>query len=120
MRTAKCSACGALAVLVLAGCGSEPSEPRGPSGPMLNEVFGEPGSAELELGVNTCNQNPRAEVEETVTEVRISMVADEIDGDGAGDCSDGTRVTLDEPLRDREVIDNATGESVEVLSPDST
>ncbi|MGC1208814.1 MAG: hypothetical protein WA880_12745 [Ornithinimicrobium sp.] len=94
------------------------------SEPIVQNVHGEPDSAELDLGVNTCNQNPRAEAEraeaeETDAEVRITIVADEIDGNGRDACADDTRVTLDEPLGDREVIDEAMGESVQVLTPES-
>ncbi|MGB3859985.1 MAG: hypothetical protein WA912_12100 [Ornithinimicrobium sp.] len=88
---------------------------------MLFEVMGEPGSKKIGAGVNTCNKNPRAEVVETETEVRIAIVFETREGDtGSGDCADGVDIVLQEPLGTRSVIDDATGKEVELLEPGST
>ena len=105
-----------LVACLLAGCSSEqsisdspetttvPEQTTTPAGEaMLFEVMGEPGSKKIGAGVNTCNKNPRAEVVETETEVRIAIVFETREGDtGSGDCADGVDIVLQEPLRSEE------------------
>lgn len=124
----------ALVACLLAGCSSEQSisdssetttaadQPTTSAyEAMLFEVFGEPDSRKVELGVNTCNKNPQAEVVATEAEVRIAIVFETREGDtGSGDCADSVKIVLDEPLGSRTVIDDATGEEVKILEPGST
>jgi hypothetical protein len=110
-RRGAVSATVALAVaLMLAGCfGGER---------MISTVHGQAESPRLELGVNSCNRNPRATVEESDTEVRISITIDEETGNGGGDCADHAVVTLSRPLGDRSVIDASSGETLTVQLPE--
>jgi len=95
-----------LGVLLVAGCGAD--------APSVMIVYGDPESTRLEVSVNTCNRNPSVDAEETSEEVRLTVTADEPSGDGENDCADGDDVTLEAPLGDRIVIDDSTGEQVEV------
>jgi hypothetical protein len=97
---------GLLGVLLVAGCGAD--------APSIIIVYGDPESTRLEVSVNTCNKHPVVEAEETTQEVRLTVTADEPSGDGEGDCADGDDVTLEAPLGDRIVVDDSTGEQVEV------
>lgn len=97
-----------LAVLLLAGCGTD--------APRVLAVYGVPESTALEVGVDTCNRNPVVDAEETTEEVRLRVTADEPSGDGAEDCRDSVRLTLEAPLGDRVVVDDSTGEQVPVTA----
>jgi hypothetical protein len=88
------------------GCGSDP--------PTIDIVYGDPESTHLWVSVNTCNRNPSVEAEETAEEVRLTATADEPSGDGEDDCLDSDDLTLETPLGDRIVVDDSTGEQVEV------
>lgn len=100
-------ALGCLLLLVaLSGCSAE--------APTIYMVYGDPESTRLEVSVNTCNRNPKVEAEETTDEVRLFTTADEPSGDGQDDCMDGDDLRLETPLGDRVVVDDATGEEVEV------
>lgn len=96
----------ALALLMLAGCGADE--------PAVVTVYGDPESTRLEVSVDTCNRNPVVTVEETSDEVHLTVAADEPSGDGVDDCMDGAVVSLDAPLGDRTVVDDSTGERVDV------
>jgi len=91
--------------LALAGCSSERE-----TGTVL-EVYGDPGSARLELSIDSCNQGPEAEVHETTTEVSLDVTVNDA-GSSSDDCLDNVTVTLAEPLGDRRVI--ANGEHIAV------
>ena len=97
---------GLLGVLLVAGCGAD--------APSIIIVYGDPESTRLEVSVNTCNKHPVVEAEETKQEVRLTVTVDKPSGEGEGDCADGDDVTLEAPLGDRIVVDNSTGEQVEV------
>lgn len=111
MTHIRLAAVAAIVVLILSGCAAKP---------MIFEVKGESGSHELSFGVNTCNRNPRAIVTETPDKVRIAIEADPVNGNGEAECADSVQVVLSEPLGDRAVIDDATGDALEILDPDST
>jgi hypothetical protein len=81
----------------------------------IGGVNGEPSSSSLFLGLNTCDADLSAEVEETAEEVRIRVHAE---NNTTGDCLDGMRVTLDDALGNRRVIDDRTGEELDVTPPD--
>jgi hypothetical protein len=93
--------------LPLAACGSETL--------VVNEIYGDPTSTQLEMGVSTCNRDPWVEIEETSDEVRLTVHAEETSDTGSGDCQDGVKVTLEAPLGTRTVVDTATDEALEVL-----
>jgi Domain of unknown function (DUF4352) len=80
----------------------------------IRSVTGEPLSRLLSFGINTCNADLSAEVEETAEEVRIRVHAE---NNTTGDCADSMRVTLDDDLGHRRVIDDRTGEELRVGSP---
>jgi Domain of unknown function (DUF4352) len=79
----------------------------------IGGVSGEPLSRTLSFGLNTCNADLSADVEETAEEVRIRVHAE---NNTTGDCADGMRVTLDDDLGNRRVIDDRTGEELRVSS----
>ena len=81
----------------------------------VRSVNGEPSSRLLGLGIATCNADLSADVEETAEEVRIRVHAE---NDTRNDCRDFIRVTLDDALGDRSVIDERTGEELRVMPPD--
>lgn len=70
---------------------------------------------DLSFAVDSCNQNPTAEVDEDDTTVTITAYAPPRGGD---DCADGLVVHLEQPLGDRMVFDGATGMTVTVRRPD--
>lgn len=72
------------------------------------------GGTRLTITVATCSGNPEvAEVAETATEVRVRVISDEESGDSLG-CAQALVVPLDEPLDDRALIDDSTGDTVSV------
>lgn len=95
-----------LGVLPMAGCGGD--------APSIVIVYGNPDSSRIEVGVDVCNRNPSVNAEETTEEVRLTATADELSGDGEDDCRDSVDLTLKAPLGDRIVVDDSTGEQVEV------
>ncbi len=102
----------AASVVLLGGCGlSDLIDDE----PMIIEVFADPRSPRLEVSVNTCNQNPIVLMDESATRIVVTVEADEVEGSGRNDCRDGVEATLAQPLGDREIIDAATGEAVDVL-----
>lgn len=93
-------------MLLVAGCGGD--------APSIVIVYGNPDSSRIEVGVDVCNRNPSVNAEETTEEVRLTATADELSGDGEDDCRDSVDLTLKAPLGDRIVVDDSTGEQVEV------
>ena len=81
-------------------------------------AYGDAASTRLELNVASCNENPTAEVVESDTEVRVHVTSGRRLGRNAGDCADGVVVTLEAPLGRRTVIDQSTGQAVEVSPAD--
>jgi hypothetical protein len=82
----------------------------------IRGVDGEPSWRLLGLGINTCNADLSADVEETAEEVRIRVHAE---NNTTADWADGMRVALDDDaLGNRRVIDDHTGEELRVTSPD--
>ncbi|WP_345459049.1 hypothetical protein [Nocardioides marinquilinus] len=97
---------GALA-FVASGCSSTVS---------IIEARGEAGSATVRLVVASCHQDPVAEVEETGTEIRISIKPQR--GGNGDECADALTVTLDEPVGDRALVDGDTGGRVRLKPPE--
>ena len=75
---------------------------------------GDAASTRLELTIDSCNENPTAEVEESAAEVRVRVTSGRWLGRDADDCADGTEVILKTPLGTRRIIDDSTGEVVEL------
>ena len=81
-------------------------------------AYGDPASTRLELNVASCNENPTAEVVESDTEVGVQVTSGRWFGRNADDCADGVVVTLNAPLGARTVVDQSTGQGVEVSPAD--
>ena len=92
--------------LVFGGCSGD--------APHVTEAYGDPGSTDLALGISTCNRHPKVTAIESGDEVRLKVTADKASGGGADACQDGAHVTLKQPLDDRRVVDDATGEVIDV------
>lgn len=82
-----------------------------------------PGSgrtgAVLLLAVDSCAGDPEAAVDESPVEVRVEVVASVPRGTGPS-CADAVEVTLDAPLGDRRLVDDRTGNQVELLGEPAT
>ena len=81
-------------------------------------VHGAPTSTELQLNVNSCNENLATDVSESATEVRVRVMSDRKLGRSGGDCADSVTVNLSEPLGTRRVVDDSSGEVVQVQEPE--
>jgi hypothetical protein len=81
-------------------------------------AYGDPASTRLEVNVASCNENPTAEVVESDTEVRVQVTSGRWLGRNADDCADGVVVTLNAPLGTRTVVDETSGQTVEVSPGD--
>jgi hypothetical protein len=79
----------------------------------ITGVYVRSDGRQLEVGVGTCNQDPQVTVVETEGEVRLSS-NEVLPRGGSNDCLDHDNVTLDSPLGDRIVIDEASGDEVRV------
>jgi hypothetical protein len=76
-------------------------------------------STRLDVGVGTCNQDPQVTAVETADEVRLSSNEEFPRGDSDA-CADYDVVALIRPLGDRTVIDEATGDVVDVRHGDQS
>jgi len=95
-------------VLLLAACSSRPE--------VDNWALLRPDGVTIHFGVDTCNAELSAEVVESPAQVVVTITAQK---DTTDDCRDQLVVVLAEPLRDRELINGATGKAFEVRSADS-
>lgn len=104
------------AALLLAGCG-DVSPDVGPDyvAAEVVQVYGRSDSMRLELSVGSCNKQPRANVVETSTEVRVAATAERPGKGGEGDCLDSVIVELQESLGSRPVVDDSSGEVLPML-----
>lgn len=105
-----------VGVAMVCGCGAAGDE-EFPTNPVVFEVYGQADSDTLELGVGSCNKNPRAEVNETGTSVRITVVVDAPATDRREDCRDSFHIQLHNVLGDRRVYDDVRETELEVLPP---
>ena len=103
-----------VVLYVMAAPTGFPSRTFGSPDAEISVVYVVPGTTELEVEVDTCNQDPHVTARETANEVRLRS-NEKVPRGASGGCADGDRVTLDRPLGDRIVIDEATGKAVEVL-----
>lgn len=92
--------------IVTAACSLFPKEADITSASLEGE-----GSTQLALGLDTCNADLSAEVDETEHEIVISVTAR---NDSPDDCADQLIVDLTEPLGTRSVVDASDGEDVSV------
>jgi hypothetical protein len=82
----------------------------------IREIAGEPGSAVVGIGVASCNQEPRVEVNETQSQVRLSAFIHRPGLlEARGDCRDQASVTLESPLNRRQVVDTSSGDVLPLL-----
>lgn len=79
---------------------------------LINAAYGAPDSRLLELAIDSCNQDPQATVEESTSEVRVTVSLSGVDAGLA--CQDSVKVELSAPLAGRRVIDAVSGEAVPV------
>ncbi|MFK5581955.1 hypothetical protein [Serinicoccus sp. LYQ131] len=87
--------------------------------PAIVEVWGTADGQELDVGVGTCEGNPTVTAVGTADEVRLSAsMARSFSPFATTDCGTLRTVTLEEPLGDRQVVNDATGEQLEVLGSD--
>lgn len=105
-RSAGAIAVAACVLLAAAGCDGRSRS--------VFAAYGDPASTRLELNVASCNENPTAEVVESDTEVRVQVTSGRWLGRNADDCADGVVVTLKSPLGSRALVDESTGQAVEV------
>jgi hypothetical protein len=69
----------------------------------------------LRLVVGSCNADLSAQIEESPSRVTVTVTARNNTGD---DCADGLVVHLDQPLGERQLLDEVTGEVVPVQPAD--
>lgn len=67
------------------------------------------GEAQLALGVNTCNADLRAGIDETEDEIVITVTAR---NNSSNDRADQLIVDLAEPIGDRSVVDGSDGQEL--------
>lgn len=71
--------------------------------------------SQLMLTVGTCGGDPElSKLEETATQVDVEVVSTVPRFRGSNDCLDVVEVTLPQPLGQRQVVDLATGQVVDV------
>ena len=78
------------------------------------DVRATPDALRLDLSLATCNAEHRHAVEETATEVRITVEHRHATRD---DCADAILVALRQPLGSRAVIDDRTDAAIPVVGP---
>lgn len=109
-----------LAVLLgLAGCsrgagGPAPAVMTAPDdGQLINAAYGASDSRHLELAISSCNRDPQTVVEESGSEIRVTVCLAGVDS--GHDCQDSVKVELAAPLDERRIIDAVSGATVPVL-----
>jgi hypothetical protein len=93
----------ALAAVVLSACST--------TGAHIVEASATADGRTLNLIVGSCNADLTAEVEESPSQVTVTVTARD---DTSDDCLDGLIVHLDQPLTDRQLLDGVTGDAVSV------
>jgi hypothetical protein len=98
----------AVAVVFAGGACSSETHPR------VTRAYGTTTSTELTLNIDSCHQHPKVDADESASEIRLTVTAD---ADNSDDCGDIARVTLDDPVGERSIIDTATGEPLDLVTP---
>jgi hypothetical protein len=93
----------ALAAVVLSACSTTRAH--------IVEASARADGRTLNLTVGSCNADLTAEVEESPTQVTVTVIARD---DTSDDCLDGLVVHLDHPLGHRQLLDGVTGDLVSV------
>jgi hypothetical protein len=88
----------ALAAVVLSACST--------TGAHIVEASARADGRTLNLTVGSCNADLTAVVEESPSQVTVTVTARD---DTSDDCLDGLIVHLDHPLGDRQLLDGVTG-----------
>lgn len=110
---------GVVLLFAITACGSaddNPVEMEGPRGPreaaiVLAEL--DDDERTLVISFDACDaDNNDATVSESTDTVTVTVVTD--DPPGGPSCADGLRITLDEALGSRNLIDGSTGEVLDV------
>ncbi len=77
------------------------------------------GVDRLSLGVQSCNGEPAAEVDETASTVTVTVTATPAGPGGTQAlCRDSVVIPLRNPLGDRTLVDGSSGDSVQVALPE--
>jgi len=97
----------ALAAVVLSACST--------TGAHIVEASARADGRTLNLTVGSCNADLTAEVEESPSQVTVTVTARD---DTSDDCLDGLVVHLDHPLGHRQLFDGVTGDVVSVRHAD--
>lgn len=84
----------------------------------ISEVTAQAESSELSVGIDSCNLNPIVDVVESTTEVRLEARVGRSFLSSEDDCRDSVKVTLDNPLGSRTVIDESSDKAVPITPPD--
>ncbi len=74
-------------------------------------------SRQLTLGVDSCGDELEVDVKEELEAVHVLITRRAGPGDGENACRDTVRVKLKSPLGERTVVDDSTGEQVQVGEP---
>lgn len=117
----------ALACLALAACGSSATDPADSAldvASTTTAAASENGRQRVGLartvdvssdgltlfvGVNSCNGDPSAEVDQETDSITIAVESYVPPGDDQDGCADEVIVSLDEPLGERRIVDEVTG-----------
>ena len=103
----------ALAAVALTACADAGS--RQPV-PLFGEAFATSrNAAELNIGVASCNGDPTFELTETDQTITIA-VESWIPGGDSADCLDSITAKLDQPIGDRSIVDEVSGQTVELVT----
>ena len=97
----------ALAAVVLSACST--------TGAHIVEASAREEAVRLNLTVGSCNGDLTTEVEESPSQVTVTVTARDDTND---DCLDGLIVHLNQPLGDRQLLDGVTGDVVSVRHAD--
>ena len=81
--------------------------------PEISEAYLSADGKTIDLGVNSCNDDLSVQVIESETTVEVTVTAKNDTNDA---CSDAIKITLEQPMGDRLLIDGSTGETLRVLT----
>ena len=80
----------------------------------FREAYARPGDRAILVHPSTCNADLESQVEESTTEIVITVLARNQTGD---DCLDSVIIDLDDVLGTRSLIDGSSGTPVDVQDP---
>lgn len=70
----------------------------------------------ITAAVDSCNRSPELSIEETATTITVTATIQSSTFSDSDDCLDEASASIDDPLRDRQIIDGSTGKSVPLTS----